>query len=225
MRCSMIRGSVVAMAVSVVLSSCNSTDAVSAAKALLNPVPPLAKTDLKTCATSPPQFEWIFEGACDKIDLNPAGAPFALQLYQRIRVTGQIGKTDLKRPARVVIVDALDNGDIEPYQSQAFPSWPYPKQAVIYAVAINESYHVIKPIVVSGKPVLEYVITDFNGFPGTRCSSAVLTFGRNMPVWKPLPVSAKPKGYTLTLKQYTAPAGFKLLPQTPLYFVVYCRRH
>jgi hypothetical protein len=55
---------------------------------------PLAVT---TCATSPPQYQWIFKGACEKISLKSTGATFSLQEWHDITVKGSIGPNNLDR--------------------------------------------------------------------------------------------------------------------------------
>jgi hypothetical protein len=51
---------------------------------------------LKTCATTPPQYEWIFTGACRKFHLTAKGGHFSLGAYQGITVKGLLGKNTAK---------------------------------------------------------------------------------------------------------------------------------
>ncbi len=47
--------------------------------------------DLTTCATSPPQYNWIFKGACGSFTLKPTGGSFSLGSYNNITVKGSLG--------------------------------------------------------------------------------------------------------------------------------------
>lgn len=179
--------------------------------------------DLTTCAKSPPQYQWIFDGACTMITLKPAGAKFSLGLYRSITVTGQIGKNNVKTSAKVAIVDATGNADIKPFKGKAFPKYKAKGTTFIYAAAINQSNTPIKPIIQQGHPVLQYVITDNKGIPGKQCGAAVLTSnGHGGVIWKALNVQAQVKGKTVTISQFVVPRGFALYPKTPLYLGVNC---
>jgi hypothetical protein len=75
---------------------------------------------LKTCAGSPPQYEWIFKGACQKFGLTSIGGHFSLGEYQGITLTGLIGKNTARGMVKLALADAIDqNGDIETYKGKA----------------------------------------------------------------------------------------------------------
>ncbi|MBV9028565.1 MAG: hypothetical protein JO311_08110 [Candidatus Eremiobacteraeota bacterium] len=174
-----------------------------------------------TCATSPPQYEWIFEGTCTHFYLTKLGAKFALGKHDDITVSGSIGENNLKAKAIVYVADATNNKDILTYKGKKFPAYVARGKTFIYATAINQSKYVIIPKA-SKIPVLQYVISDGKGIPGKSCAAAVLTFSHGKPQWKPLPVHAKVQGKTVTITQYNATPNFQLPPQTPLYFGVNC---
>jgi hypothetical protein len=229
MRLSMIPACVVATVAAIALAACaghgivpSSPSAVAPTTANLD-MSPLA---LKTCATSPPQYDWIFKGACDAFTLKPTGGKFSLQEYEDITITGSIGKNNVKPSATLDVADARDKkGDIEKYAGMSFPPYKSSGTTVVYAVAINQSKETIKPIAVKGKPVLEYVITDSKGLPGTTCGAAVLAKQKNGSLkWTPLPASGPVKGKSVTISQYEVPEGFELPPVTPLYFAVSCSK-
>ena len=230
MRFSLFRSGVICAASALALAACAGHGIVPTSQAPLAPSngldtlsqDSLLSPDLTTCATKPPQGEWVMKGACTKITLKPTGADFSLEKYMNITVTGSIGANNLKGPATVYLADATDKGDIEAWKGLAFPKYKAAGTTLIYAAAINQSSNPIIPKVVKNKPILEYVVTDSKGLPGTECSAAVLTFSKGKPVWKPLPVQGKVKGKTVTLAQYTVPRGFELPPKTPLYFAVNC---
>ncbi len=178
-------------------------------------ISPLA---VNTCATSPPQYQWIFEGACTEIVLKPAGGTFALQTYEGITVTGLIGKNNVKTSAKVDLADATGNGDIKTYKGKPFPKYKAKGTTFVYATAVNQSGTTIKPVPVKNKPILQYVITDRKGIPGKQCGAAVLTNKG----WTSLPIQAQVKGKTVTVSQYLAPPGFEFPPKIPLYFAVNC---
>jgi len=185
-------------------------------------ISPLA---LKTCATSPPQYEWIFKGACDEFTLKSTGGSFSLQEYQDVTVTGSIGKNTASGSVDVVIADALDkNGDVESYGGKSFPPYDGSGTTIVYAIVANQSTQTIKPISVKGKAVLEYQITDAKGLPGNTCGAALLAAQKGGGVkWTAFPGSAPIKGKSVTIAVYEAPAGFELPPKgTPLYFAVNC---
>jgi hypothetical protein len=177
-----------------------------------------------TCATSPPQYQWIFKGACEKLTLKSTGATFSLQTWDDITVKGSIGANNLKAAATVYLADATDTGgDIETYKGKAFDKYKAEGTTFIYAVAVNQGTTAIKPVA-GKKPVLQYIITDAKGLPGTSCGAAVLTTGeKGSLVWQTLPGGPfKAKGKTVTITQYTVPHDFELPPKTPLYFAVNC---
>ncbi len=204
--------------------SADSTDTADADQAQTgdNAMLPLA---LKTCATTPPQYEWILKGACETFTLKPAGSDFSLGEYQDITVKGLIGKNNVKGTAKVALVDAIDkNGDILKNKGAAFPEYKANGTTYVYAAAVNQSTQTIKPQTQQGKPVLRYVITDSKGFGKNKmCGAAVLTFPKGKPAkWTPLPASGTISGKSVTINQYTAPNGFELPPKIPLYFAVNC---
>jgi len=180
---------------------------------------------LPTCAKSPPQYEWIFKGACEGFDINDTGGSFSLDEYENITIKGSIGDNTAKGTVKIVLADAIDkNGDIEDYQGKAFPPYKATGTTVAYAVAINQSTQTIKPVTAKGKPILEYIISDSKGLPGKDCAAAVLAHEKNGTLkWTELPGGPYGvKGDSVTIAQYEAPAGFELPPATPLYFAVNC---
>lgn len=226
MRLPVIRVSAVAAVASIALAACAGRGVVPSAPSALAPAAygdasPLGVT---TCATSPPQYEWIFKGACDKFTLKPSGGTFSLQKYEDITVTGSIGANNVKGSAVLYLVDAIDkNGDIEKDKGASFPPYKASGTTILYSVAINQSNQTIKPKSVKGKAVLQYVITDAKGLPGNTCGAAVLTEPKaGKFTWTSLPAQGPVKGKTVTISQYEVPSGFELPPTTPLYFAVNC---
>ena len=131
--------------------------------------------DATTCATSPPQYWWIFKGSCDVFVLKPAGGSFSLGSYNSISLKGSIGKNTVKTSAKIALADATDkNGDIKTYKGKSFPAYKARGTTVLYAAANNESKQAIKPIVQQGHTVLQYIITDSKGLPGKTCEAALL---------------------------------------------------
>jgi hypothetical protein len=188
--------------------------------ALLSP-----NAGVTTCATSPPQYQWIFKGACEKIALKSSGSTFSLQAWDGITVKGSIGANNLKATTSVYLADATDaGGDIGTYKGKAFDKYKGEGTTFIYAVAVNQGTTAIKPVTQKNKPILQYVITDAKGLPGTSCGAAVLTSGeKGSLLWTALPGGPfKAKGKTVTITQYSVPRGFELPPKTPLYFAVNC---
>lgn len=177
-----------------------------------------------TCAKTPPQYWWIFSGACDTFILKPAGGTFSLGSYDGITVKGSIGKNTVKGQAKVALADATDkNGDIAKYKNQSFPAYKARGTTVVYAAANNETKQAIKPIEQQGKTVLQYVITDSKGFPGKTCGAALLGEKNGKFQWTAFPGTYKVKVKTVTISVYSAPTGFSLPPQgTPDYFAVNC---
>ena len=229
MRLSMIRAGAVCAASAFALAACAGRGIVPPSQSALNPASALnptlqddALSPLATsCATSPPQYEWILKGACTKITLKPTGGTFALAKYQDITVNGSIGANSLKAPATVYLADATDKSDIANWKGGAFPKYKAAGTTFVYAAAVNQSKNAIIPKA-GNKPIFEYDITDAKGLPGKQCAEAVLTFVKNKPVWKPLPGSFPVKGKTVSLKQFNAPKGIELPPKLPLYFAVNC---
>ncbi len=182
---------------------------------------PLAVT---TCATSPPQYQWIFKGACEKFTLKSTGASFSLQEWHDITVKGSIGANNLKAATTVYLADATDaGGDIGTYKGKSFDKYKAEGTTIIYAAAVNQGKTAIKPVT-GKKPILQYIITEAKKFPGTKCAAAVLTTGEKGSLeWATLPGGPfQVKGKTVTITQYSVPRGFELPPQTPLYFAVNC---
>ena len=180
--------------------------------------------NVTTCAKSPPQYWWIFKGACDEFILKPAGGSFTLGSYNSISIKGSIGKNNVKTSAKVALADATNkNGDIATYKGQKFPAYKARGTTVVYAAANNESKQTIKPIIQQGKPVLQYIITDSKGFPGNTCQAALLGEKNGKFQWNQFPGTYKVKQKTVTITVYSAPNGFALPPAgTPLYFAINC---
>jgi hypothetical protein len=236
----MIRACVISMASTIALAACAGHGMVPSSQGALNPMPQGALTpmapqgvmtledqlspDLFTCATTPPQYQWIFKGACAKITLKPNGAQFTLGQYMSISIKGSIGFNNVKTSATVYLADATDKSDITNYKGKPFPKYNGRGTTFVYASATNQSNQAIKPKAKQGVPVLQYVITDAKGIPGHQCGAAVYAKQRNGTFkWTSLPIQAKVKGKTVTITQYSVPPnGFQLNPKTPLYFAVNC---
>ena len=62
--------------------------------------------DLTTCATTPPQWQWIFKGACAHFTLKPTGGKFTLASYQNMSVKGSIGYNSGKGNVVIDLADA-----------------------------------------------------------------------------------------------------------------------
>jgi hypothetical protein len=228
MRSSIIKAGVVAIAAAIALAACAGHGIVPSSTTGFAPttlggdMSPLA---LKTCATSPPQFDWIFKGACDGFTLKSTGGSFSLGEYEDITITGSIGKNTVKGSATVDLADAINkNGDITTYKGKTFPAYKAKGTTVVYAVANNQTTQIIKPIPVKDKPILEYVITDAKGLPGKTCAAALLEKEKTGAYeWKPFTQTYPVKGKTVTVDVSEAPSGFELLPKgNPLYFGVNC---
>lgn len=228
MRLSTLRAVTIAASAAVALAACSSGGTVPPSSAAYNPMAfnnaNALLPDLTKCATSPPQYDWIFEGACDKFTLKPGGSDFTLAAYKDISVTGKIGPNDLKTSAKVALVDAIDKSDIKADKGAAFPKFVYKgKAAFVYAAAINQGSTIIKPKVEPGKAVLQYAVTDTKGFSGNTCGAAALGSKGGKFEWVPFPGSVfHPSGHKLTVSLYTAPAGLVLDPKVPLYIGVVC---
>lgn len=224
----MFRNGVTAVAAAAALAACGGHSVVPSSQTAMNPMLPDAAAPaqpqtLTTCKTSPPQYEWIFKGACEKITLKPAGANFGLQEYENITVTGLIGKNNVHGSAIFYLADATGKGDIKLFHGKAFPKYNARGTVIIYAAAVNQSSQHIKPIPEEGKPILQYVITDSKGIPGKTCGGGILVKGKNGAYsWNSLTITAKVSGNKVTISQYTAPQGFELGPKTPLYIAINC---
>jgi hypothetical protein len=225
MRLSMVRAGSLAATAALALAACAGQNA--AVPATSNAIEqPLGVADaVTTCATSPPQYAWIFKGACDaKIMVKATGGSFTLGAYDSISVKGSIGENNAKGTAIVALADATNtNGDIEKDKGTAFPAYHGEGKTFLYAAAINQSSQTLKPIAKKGKPILQYIITDTKKLPGKQCGAAILTAGSNgKPVWSSIPATITIKGDVLTITQYAVPNGFEFAPKTPLYFAVNC---
>ena len=200
----MIRISVVATAAALALAACASHGIVSSSPTAMAPtnamfrrattVLPL-KGKTKTCAKNPPQYQWIFKGACDGFILKPGGGTFSLGKYANITVKGSIGKNTVKGQAKIAIADAVDkSGDIEKFGGKSFPVYKGKGKTIAYASANNQSNQTITPITVKGKAIIQYVIDDAKGFPGKSCSAAILAHEQGGKVaWNPLPIPSRSK--------------------------------
>ncbi len=228
MRLSLIRACVTTASAAFALAACNGHGVVPSSTSY---APPASFNDAASpfsstsCATSPPQYDWIFKGSCDTFTLKPTGGTFSLAEYENLTITGSIGKNTVKGSAKVAIADAIDkDGDILKYNGKSFPPYKANGTTVAYASASNQSSQTIKPISVPKKPVLQYVITDKKGFPGNTCGAAVL--GQPKPgqyEWEAFPGTFTVKDDKVTISVYEAPKGFALPPKgTPLYFAVNC---
>jgi hypothetical protein len=232
MRLSTIRACAFATVAAIALAACANHGVIPSSSSAMVPQSGLAPTTLgddmspflTTCVKTPPQYQWLFKGACVGFMLKPAGGSFSLQKYANITVKGSIGKNTVKGSAHIVLADAVDkNGDILKYKGKAFPPYKANGTTIVYASAINQTSQVIKPIPEAGKAVLQYQITDAKPIPGKMCGAAVLAKQRNGQLkWTSIPATGNVKGKTVTISQYEVPAGFELPPKTPLYFAVNC---
>ncbi len=228
MRLSMIRAGALCAASAFALAACAGRGIVPTSQSALNPnaLNPALQDDAlsplaTSCATSPPQYQWILKGACTKITLKPTGATFALAKYQDITVNGSIGDNSLKASATVYLADATDKGDILNWKGAAFLKYKAKGTTFVYAAAVNQGKVPIVPKA-GNKPIFEYDITDAKGLPGKQCAEAVIKTVNHKPVWNPLPGVFPVKGKTVSLKQFNAPRGIELPPKIPLYFAVNC---
>lgn len=181
---------------------------------------------LKTCATTPPQNKWIFEGACRIFGVTSLGGRFRLGEYQGITVKGFIGRNNARGTVQIALADAVDkNGDIETYKGKSFPPFKMNGRITyLYASATNQSTQAFEPVQHKGEPVLQYTMTDAKGFgDANRCGAALLTFRKDRrPAWTAFPGSGRVKGTTVTIRQYAVPAGIVLPPKVPVYFATSC---
>jgi hypothetical protein len=233
MRLSMLRASVVATAAAAALTACAGHGIVPSSQTALDPVTSdvsqmtpdagLNSVAVTTCAKSPPQYGWIFKGACTNFVLKPTGTPFKLQAYRDITVTGSIGANDVKGTAKIYLADAVDKSDIENFGGKKFLPYKAKGTTFIYAAADNQTTQAIKPKVEKNKPILQYVITDSHGLPGKTCGAALLTEKSGKFFWSSLPNGSPVKGKTVTITVFAPPPGFELPPKgSPLYFAVNC---
>jgi hypothetical protein len=229
----MIRACVVATAAAAALTACAGHGIVPSSQTGLNPVTSdtsqmtsdAGQNQLAviTCAKSPPQYGWIFKGACTHFSLKPTGTSFKLQEYQDITVRGSIGANDVKGSAIIYLADAVDKGDIQNFAGKKFPPYKAKGTTFVYAAADNQTSQAIKPKVEKNKPILQYVITDAHGLPGKTCGAALLTEKSGKFFWSSLPNGSPVKGKTVTITVFAPPPGFELAPKgSPLYFAVNC---
>jgi len=184
---------------------------------------PHVKPSLVRCPTKPPQYDFIFEGACVETIINPSGGSFELQRYKFISLAGQVGTTNVRKPTEVYVVDAVDDGDIKQYQKEPFPAYtPQNGTTFLYAVAINEGHTSIEPV--GSGAFLTFTITDLNGLPGTECAAAVLGKQSAEWTWTAIPgtYQANGSGDTVVFSISGAPSGVVLPSRTPVYFALYC---
>lgn len=228
----MIRACAFATVAAIALAACAGHGVIPSSSSAMTPQSGIAPTTLgddmspflTTCVKSPPQYQWMFKGACTGFTLKPAGGSFSLEKYADITVAGSIGKNTVKGSAHIVLVDAVNkNGDILKYKGHSFPPYKANGTTIVYASAINQTSQVIKPIPQVGKPVLQYVITDAKGLKGKQCGAAVLAKQKNgLLKWTSIPATGTVKGKSVTISQYEVPSGFELPPKAPLYFAVNC---
>lgn len=221
----MSRAGLFVMGAAIALAACSSHGMMPSSSGLApvsNDIVPL--TGSTPCPTSPPQYDWIFKGSCDQFTLTSTGGSFKLATYDNITLTGSIGKNTAKGSVKVILADATDkSGDIEKYNGKAFPAYKAKGTTVLYAVADNQSTQTIKPIVVKGKDILKYVLTDKKGFPGKTCAAAVLGQTKNGFQWTGFPETFPVKSDMVTISVLEAPSGFELPPKGyGLYFAVNC---
>jgi len=235
MRLSIFRAGALASIAAIALAACGGHGVVPGSSSLApssanGGSAPIAGGDvnplgLTTCATDPPQWMWIFKGACDKFTLKSTGGKFSLGEYENITVTGSIGYNNAKGSVTVYLADAVDkNGDVENYKGKAFPPYKGEGTTVVYAVADNQTTQTIEPKEHKNVPIIKYVITDEKGFPGNTCGAAILEKQQNGKyAWSTLPGQQAVKGKTVTITQYTVPEGLELPPKgSGLYFAVNC---
>lgn len=236
MRLSMIRSSALATVAAIALAACGGHGVVPGGSTAFAPqgsspfapmtgnqddMSPLA---LKTCPKSPPQWMWIFKGACEQFTLKDTGGKFTLGAYENISVTGSIGYNNAKGSVAIDLADAINkNGDIVKYKGHTFPPYKGAGTTVVYAVADNQTTQTIEPRTHQNVPIIKYVITDAKGFPGKKCGAAILAQTKKGLAWSSLPNSFQVKGKTVTITQYTVPTGLVLPPKgSGLYFAVNC---
>ncbi|HET6276811.1 MAG TPA: hypothetical protein VFE16_12845 [Candidatus Cybelea sp.] len=231
----MIRASVLASVAAIALAACGGSHGVVPQGSSFAPMSanggvasiggdagPLA---LATCATSPPQWMWIFKGACEKFTLKSTGGKFTLGVYANLSVTGSIGYNNAKSPATIYLSDAIDkNGDVLKNKGKAFPPYKGEGTTIVYAVADNQSTQAITPKSHPNVPVIKYVITDKKAFPGNTCGAAYLAKQKNgLFGWTALPGTEPVHGKTVTISQYEVPKGLALPPKgNGLYFAINC---
>lgn len=223
----MIRACSIAAVSAIALAACAGRGIVPSSNDAAAPMSPGGLWPLASsgCATSPPQYEWIFKGSCDKFTLKSTGGSFSLATYEDLTVKGSIGKNTAKGSVTVYIADAIDkNGDIEANKGKKFPAYKANGTTVIYAAVSNQSSQLIKPVPVKDKTVLAYTITDSKALPGNTCAAALLEESeKGAYSWKQFPGGCEVSGKTISVKVYEAPSGFALPPKgTPLYFAINC---
>lgn len=227
MRLSLIRVSAIATVAVVALAACanqngmppSSSPASTGVQNTLGILPALT-----ICATKPPQYEWIFKGACDEFTLESSGGHFNLTDYRGISVKGFIGGNTLKAPAKIAFADAIDeNRDVEKFQDARFPRYKGRGTTYVYLTTINQSNRTIKFVTVKGKPEFDYVITNAEGFGSyTKCGLAALFFRHDKPDWLAVPAIGTIKDKTVRLREYVVPSKFGIHPKKPLYLAINC---
>ena len=105
-------------------------------------------TPVTTCATSPPQYQWIFKGACEKLMLKSTGAnvqPANVRGHHRNRLdrTNNTSRAPQRSTSPTQPTTAAT-----PKRRRAKPSPNIQPQGTsfIYAVAVNQSTQAIKPV-------------------------------------------------------------------------------
>jgi hypothetical protein len=235
MRLSTIRAGAFATVAAIALAACANHSVLPSSQSGLAPTTvgdnpssfdqasPLAKTP--TCPKSPPQYKWIFKGACDGFKITSKGGSFTLGKYNEVTVKGSIGHNTAKGSVPIDLADAFDkNGDILKDQGKAFPAYSGKGTTVLYASASNQTTQTITPISTPHVPVIAYTITDGHGFPGNTCGAAYLAYELNGELkWTTFQGTFHPKDNSVYIFVSLAPEGFKLEPKgKPAYFAFNC---
>lgn len=183
---------------------------------------PLGKPgSIYTCASNPPQNEWIFKGNCQPVSLSPSGGSFDLGTYNGISVKGQFGQNDLNGAANIYVVDAVGHGsgDIKPWNGKDFPNFQHtgsqsPETGVIYVEFMNSSNKKIKFLPQSGEAVWQFTVTDPYGFPGNQCTTAALDQVSSSYTWNYTEAQvSSPSNHKVTIHQYGFPTGLTWQPK------------
>ena len=172
---------------------------------------------VQTCAKSAVQPAWIFAGACQVGKIGRKGTKIALGAYDGMTLSGTIGRTNLRKPAPFVVVDATGKGDVQPYKKTPFPVYAEKgRKALLYVQTVNAGK---SSILLRGKPALALTL-DVSRKIGSNCNLALLT--QNSPkqfAWLDLLFPVKQKGTTLSVQVASLPAP---LPAGPAYFAFTC---
>jgi hypothetical protein len=225
---STVRSALIGTVVAAALAACGGSGGTPQYQGL-NPVSTsrslehIKHSNFDTCATSPPQYQWIFEGACQAIEITSSGAPFSLDSYYYKTVTGSIGHNDEAGTVQFNIVDAVNNDDIEHYDGMAFPHFTTYESGttIMYVAVINQSNHNIKPVKCCSVPVFGVTVSDPGGLPAKTCGLAIYlpTTG----AWDALyNVDGVVRNNSVTINWWDPFAGFNWPSEYPLYFAVYC---